>query len=98
MTRWVVTRHPGAMEWLRRRGFTNAHYVSHFDPGDVAAGDEVIGTLPVPLVAAVIERGACYYHLDVPLSAPMRGKELSADELERLGARLERYRAHRLTP
>lgn len=91
MTTWLVSRHPGAFAWLARRGYSVGRRVAHLDPERVRSGDVVIGTLPVPLVAAIVARGARYYHLTVPVPAQLRGRELSAADLERLGARLERY-------
>ncbi|WP_290652123.1 CRISPR-associated protein Csx16 [Aquisalimonas sp.] len=91
MSTWLVTRHPGALQWLRRHGYRDARHVSHLDIELVAKGDTVIGTLPVWMVAAVTQRGARYFHLTIPLDAACRGAELTADELDRLGARLQRY-------
>ena len=63
-----------------------------------APGDTVIGTLPVNLVARVCARGGRYLHLSLDLPAEARGRELTADELERYGARLEAYVAKPATP
>ncbi len=57
-----------------------------------------MGTLPVHLVAALNEKGACYVHLAVEVPPEARGKELSAEDLERFGARLEAYSVHREAP
>ncbi|EAR23047.1 hypothetical protein NB231_14543 [Nitrococcus mobilis Nb-231] len=96
MTLWLVTRHAGALEWLARRGLQGGRIVPHLDPAWIQAGDRVVGTLPVQLVAAVCARGARYEHLSVMLPAELRGRELSADTLERHGARLEPYYAERI--
>ena len=88
---WLVTRHPGAAEWCRRQGLAPEREVAHLDPGQVQAGDVVVGTLPVHLVAALNEKGARYVHLAVEVPPEARGKELSAEDLERFGARLEAY-------
>ncbi len=66
--------------------------MDHLDLADVRRGDTVIGALPVHLAAAVCTRGARYLHLVVEVSPGERGRELSADEMERLGARLVAYR------
>lgn len=100
MTTWFVTRHTGAIEWARRKGLEIDRQVDHLDPDAVAAGDTVIGILPVNLVARVCERKAGYLNLSLDLPAEARGRELSADELEAYKARLEAYfveaRPHRL--
>lgn len=96
MTTWLVTRHPGALDWLRAQGFTAVEHVAHLDPARVAPGDTVIGTLPVHLAAAVCERGARYFNLSLDVPEHKRGRELSADELTAFGARLEEYAIRKL--
>lgn len=91
MTAFFITRHPGAVEWARRQGLAVDCQLAHLDPAVVAAGDTVIGTLPVHLAACVCERGARYVHLTLDLPADLRGHELDADALERCNARLESY-------
>lgn len=100
MTTWLVTRHPGALDWLRAQGFTTicaaVEHVAHLDPACVAPGDTVIGTLPVHLAGAVCERGARYFNLSLDVPESARGRELSADELQAFGARLEEYAIRKL--
>jgi CRISPR-associated protein Csx16 len=96
MTTWLVTRHPGALDWLRAQGFTAVEHVPHLDPARVASGDTVIGTLPVHLASAVCERGARYFNLSLDVPETLRGRELSADELTAYGARLEEYAIRKL--
>ena len=91
MSTWFITRHPGAIEWAQRRGLSVDRLVEHLDPDHIAPGDTVIGILPVNLVARVCARGGRYLHLSLDLPAEARGRELTADELERYGARLEAY-------
>lgn len=97
MTTWFISRHPGAVGWARRHGIAFDRLVSHLDPAGLRSGDTVIGTLPVNLAAAACERGAAYLHLSVDLPASERGRELDADELERFGAKLERFEISRLS-
>ncbi|WJW76826.1 CRISPR-associated protein Csx16 [Thiohalobacter sp. IOR34] len=79
------------MEWAQRQGIAVDNMVDHLDPEQVEAGDTVIGTLPVHLAARICERGARYWHLTLNLTADMRGRELSADDLDAAGARLEAF-------
>lgn len=91
MTTWFITRHPGAIEWARRQGIAVDRQVAHLDPNTVEPGDTVIGNLPVNLAARVCARSARYLHLSLDLDSAMRGRELSVDELEHCGARLEAF-------
>jgi len=91
MTTWFVTCHAGAVEWAARQGFAVDRQVAHLDIAEVQPSDTVIGILPVHLAAAVCARGARYLNLSLDMPPELRGKELDADTLERLGARLEEY-------
>jgi CRISPR-associated protein Csx16 len=95
MTSYFVTRHPGAVEWARRRGI-EAAAVDHLDADLLRPGDVVMGTLPVQLIAAVTTKGARYLHLEMTVPREARGTHLSADDMERFGARLIEYRAERV--
>jgi CRISPR-associated protein Csx16 len=90
-----VTRHPGAVEWAARQGIAVDKTVAHLDPDEIRPGDVVIGTLPVHLAAEVCAHGARYLHLVLDLPGELRGRELSAEQLLRLGARLEEYSVER---
>ena len=98
MTVYFVSRHEGAVEWLRRQGIDVDEVVSHLDPERLAPGDVVVGTLPVHLVAEVNERGGRYLHLTLDLPPEARGRELTADEMERHRARLEAFEVRRVDP
>lgn len=89
MTTWFVSRHPGALQWMRKHGPAFDHHVPHLDPACIQAGDTVIGSLPVNLAAEVCARGASYWNLSLRLPESARGRELSAQELLALGATLE---------
>lgn len=91
MSTWFISRHPGAMAWAQRQGLQVDRYVAHIDATLVQPGDTVIGSLPVNLAATVCERGARYLHLSLELPSDLRGQELSADQLDALGARLQPY-------
>ncbi|MEW6039541.1 MAG: CRISPR-associated protein Csx16 [Pseudomonadota bacterium] len=91
MTTFFITRHPGARAWAEQEGIRIDRVVDHLDPAEVEAGDTVLGTLPVNLAAEVCARGARYLHLSLGLPPEWRGKELSADDLRRFGARLEEF-------
>ena len=60
-------------------------------------GDVVIGTLPINLAAEVCVRGARYLHMSLDLPFEKRGLELSADEMQRFGARIEEYQVEKIS-
>lgn len=91
MTTLFITRHPGAIEWAARRGLHIDRQIAHIDPATIQPGDVVIGILPVNLAAEVCARGGQFFNLSLDLPPDARGRELTADELERYGARLEEY-------
>lgn len=91
MTTYFVTRHPGARDWAQRQGLPVDRVVAHLDPEDIQPGDHVLGSLPVHLAAEVCARGGHYHHLVLDLPPALRGKELSADDMDAVGARLSEY-------
>lgn len=91
MTTWFVTRHAGAKEWAKAQGISVDRVVDHLAVGEVQAGDLVLGSLPVNLVAELNSKGARYFHLTLDLSEDLRGKEISAELMEQLGAKLEEF-------
>ena len=97
MTTIFVTRHAGAVEWARRHKFGIAQVVTHLALSQVQAGDTVIGSLPVNLAAQVCAAGAAYWHLSLELPAELRGRELFADDLERLGAQIKQFSVVQVT-
>ncbi len=98
MTTFLVTRHPGAVQWAAAQGIAADVCCPHLDPADVATGDTVIGTLPVHLVAEVCARGAHFLGLSLGLPHSARGRELSARELVRYRAHLQRFDVRKLDP
>lgn len=92
MTTYFVSRHGGAIAWARRHALAVDVWVDHLDTSQLVSGDRVIGSLPIHLVADACARGAAYLHLQFDMSAQQRGRELEADDLDALGARLVAYR------
>jgi len=88
---WFVSRHPGALQWMRQHGPHFDRHVAHLEPSSVQPGDRVIGTLPVNLAAQVCGRGARYWHLALTLPAQWRGRELSVEQLEVAKAHLQEF-------
>lgn len=96
--RWFVSRHPGAVEWLAEQGIQIDRMIAHLDIRQIQSGDWVLGTLPVSLAAQVCALGACYVHLHVPMPETLRGRELTAEQLHKVGAHLTVYRVTECGP
>ena len=96
MTTYFISRHLGAVEWAESEGFHIDQQLAHFDTSLVQAGDRVLGTLPVNLIAEVNARGGRYFHLTLNLPADMRGQEITAAAMREYGAVLQEYRAERV--
>ena len=97
MTTYFITRHTGAKQWAEQQGFPIDRMLQHLDTNHIQPGDIVIGSLPVNLAAEVCAKGARYIHICLDLPFESRGKELSTDDMQRLGAKLQAYqigRAH----
>ena len=96
MTTFFISRHPGAIEWVNQQGIAIDRFEAHLHLDDVAAGDTVVGTLPIPMVFALSQKGVRYLHLSVELPASFRGQELSAEQMMALGASLQGYKVEAL--
>lgn len=97
-SRWfIVSRHPGAVQWMRQRlGARPVTVLTHLDnTAAFGPGDVVCGVLPLAWVARLGGCGARALVLEVELPASLRGQELGADALRALGAALVEYRATR---
>jgi CRISPR-associated protein Csx16 len=95
MTRYFVSRHPGALDWAQEEGVEVDAVLPHLDASSVKPGDLVIGSLPVNLAAEICARGARYLHLSLDLPANLRGQELDAAQMRACGARIDEYRIER---
>lgn len=83
----IVSRHPAAIEFIRRADarFAAAPVVAQATAEVIRDAELVAGNLPVHLAAKAVE----YVSVILPdLPREMRGQELSAEDMERLGARL----------
>lgn len=88
----IVTRHRGAVEWIRHRLCANeAQVVEHLGDLTFDPGDRVLGVLPLALAARLCALGVEVYVIDVDTPPAWRGREMTADDLCALGASLVRY-------
>lgn len=92
----LVSRHAGAVQWLRNvLQAPQAECVAHMDGTDaLRRGDCVAGTLPLHIAAMLCARGVEVLGLDLPVSQAQRAQVFGADDMQRIGAHLTRYRVH----
>jgi CRISPR-associated protein Csx16 len=88
----IVSRHPGAVEWLKLHGVTG-EVVPHVDNPQRVVGRVVYGVLPLHLAALAQKVVA----IDLPgLQADQRGKDLTPEEMDAAGAVMSTYRVRRV--
>lgn len=98
MTTLLISRHPSAIAWVKSKVMVDKvlTHLTDNDLADLNADDTVIGTLPIHLAAEVCEQGATFVYLSLDTPPELRGAELSIEQMDALGARLESYRIERL--
>lgn len=92
MTVHVVTRHHGALDWLRSHGIRWDRHHERFDARDIKETDQVIGILPMRVAARICALGARYLHICINMPNDRRGSELTLEEMIQFGASLEEFR------
>lgn len=96
MKTWLVSRHSGAKAWILQQGIKVDVQAEHLDTSLLQDNDIVVGTLPIQIVAELNARSIRYLHLEVSVPAELRGKELSMEQLNALGATLSEFSVKRL--
>ena len=82
----IISRHAGAIEWLRRQGIVG-EVIAHASADNVR-GKHVIGALPLHLAALVGKITT----IDMPaLPVEWRGRDLTPEEMDIAGATLATY-------
>jgi CRISPR-associated protein Csx16 len=88
----IVSRHAGAVEWLKLHGITG-EVVGHITDPRQVMGKVVYGILPLHLAALA----AKVVVIDLPgLQADQRGKDLTPEEMDAAGAVMSTYRVRRV--
>jgi len=88
MTTFIVSRHSGAIKWLRLKGF-QGKVITHLNPATIKAGDVVVGVLPITLVKKLIDKGITVYSLQLPdVPKELRGQELTPEMMDEFGAKV----------
>jgi len=98
MSVYLVSRHQGAVDWMTHMGHHYDKHLTHLANYDeLTAGDVVVGSLPINIVADLTEYGVSYLHLSLYIPEHLRGIELTAEQLSSLDAKLEKYEVSRVT-
>lgn len=96
MSTYLITRHQGAVHWVKSQGIVVDEIIQHLELSSLKSGDVLIGTLPINLVAELGKIGVRYFHLTLNIPESLRGKELTLDEMNEVNAYLQEYRAEKV--
>jgi CRISPR-associated protein Csx16 len=84
----IVTRHAGAIDWLRVKGFVG-DVVTHLTGEWIQPGNTYIGVLPVPIIQQILDAGSRFYLLVIPeVTLAQRDREMTPVEMDAAGAKL----------
>jgi len=84
----IVTRHLGAVEWLKSKGI-EGEVIQHLSLEDINKGDKIYGVLPIHIAKEALDRGAEVYMLILPnITHNARGRELTPEEMDKAGAKI----------
>ena len=89
---WFVSRHQGAIEWMKAQlNWSIDYWVEHLDVDLINPGDIVIGVLPLPLISDLCAKDAVFYALVMNQSQEQRGIEHSMGDMFKAKSCLVRY-------
>lgn len=81
---------------MKKQPIAVDRWATHLDTDEIAAGDTVIGVLPLHSVAKICAKGAIFMAINVELAERQRGRELTAREMEDVKCSLQRYEVRAL--
>lgn len=85
----IVSRHGGAISWLKSRGIDGTVYQAWKNENTnlLNKGDVVVGNLPLTMISEILKTGATFGLLNLPeVPLEKRGMELTPEELNDYGA------------
>ena len=91
MAVYFVSRHPGAIAWMKRQNIRVDAWFDHLTAESVNEGDTVIGVLPIHLVARLCQKNVKFYALTMECSRQQRGQELNDEQLNQMSCHLTRF-------
>lgn len=83
----IITRHPATQEIIGELlGSKKTVAIPHWDGNVDSLGEEVVGVLPLPMIKQILDSGRKFYLFALnPVPAELRGKELSRDDIKKIG-------------
>ena len=87
----VVTRHHGAAQWVQSQLGHAVRTVVHLEAQAIEVGGRYYGVFPLHLAAAICAAGSECWAITFNMPLASRGQELSAAQLDALGAQLVRH-------
>jgi len=81
-----VSRHQGAIDWVKSQPFHIDQYTHHLCGSDIHEPVIVLGTLPIHVAAIITASGGRYLHLKIETPPEKRGQELTSQDLTRYNA------------
>ena len=94
----IITRHAGAIDWLRANGFAG-EVVSHLAEDTISPGTIYIGVLPIPMIQRILEAGSRFFLLVMPeISLAQRDREMTPAEMTAAGAKLVEVKRIEMVP
>ena len=95
---YIVTRHEGAIAWLREKGFAG-EVVTHLAGNQIRSDNIYIGVLPVPMIQKILAAGSRFYLLVMPeVSLAQRDREMTPAEMDTAGAKLVEVKRIEVAP
>lgn len=88
---YFVSRHVGAILWATKNIQAPVAYITHLDPEIIQKGDIVYGSLPIHIAAEICAKGARFISLVMHIPEELRGKELTADDMNKLSCTVQEY-------
>ena len=96
MSVWFVSRHQGAIDWIKEQQIQIDCWTTHIDCKDVEPGDTVIGVMSLAMAANFCEKNVKCLVLTYDVPQALRGQELDAKTLADFGCKLVRYQVTRV--
>ena len=96
---YFINRHPGSIAWAKKQALPIDCFLEHMEDINIfEAGDTVIGSLPVHIIAELNNNGVRFLHFQLDLPKHQRGIELSAEDIDALDVQLREFMVCSLEP